>query len=165
MLAIDVGEILRQVGAIVEQVARAVEFVFLFTLAGGVLVLQAAIAATQDERLYDAAILRTLGAAARQLTAAQLAEFLVLGALGGPGRGGRGDGDRLRAGRSGVPHSVRLEPAGYGRSASSAARSAWPPPAGSARGARCASRRSPCCASSASGSATCGTNRPSQLSK
>jgi putative ABC transport system permease protein len=75
--------LLHQVGAIVEQVARAVEFVFLFTLAGGVLVLEAAIAATQDERLYDAAVLRTLGASRRQLTAAQLAEFLALGTLAG----------------------------------------------------------------------------------
>ena len=45
--------------------------------------LQAAIAATQDERRFDAAILRTLGASRAQLTAAQIAEFLVLGALAG----------------------------------------------------------------------------------
>ncbi|HKW81891.1 MAG TPA: FtsX-like permease family protein, partial [Casimicrobiaceae bacterium] len=83
VLAIDVGELLRQVNAIVEEVARAVEFVFLFTLAGGVLVLEAAIAATQDERTFDAAVLRTLGASRRQLTAAQLAEFLALGVLAG----------------------------------------------------------------------------------
>src|SRR5439155_7044629 len=83
VLIIDVDSILRQVQAIIEQVARAVEFVFLFTLLGGVLVLEAAIAATQDERKYDAAILRTLGASERQLVAAQLAEFLTLGALAG----------------------------------------------------------------------------------
>ena len=83
VLVIDVGEILRQVQSIMDQVARAVEFVFLFTLAGGVLVLEAAIAATQDERRYDAAVLRTLGASERQLTAAQVAEFLALGALAG----------------------------------------------------------------------------------
>ncbi len=83
LLVIDVGEVLRQVQAIVEQVARAVEFVFLFTLAGGLLVLQAAIAATQDERNRDAAVLRTLGASRRQLRAAQIAEFLLLGALAG----------------------------------------------------------------------------------
>jgi len=83
VLAIDVGEIMRQVQAIIEQVSRAVEFVFLFTLAGGLLVLQAAIAATQDERRFDAAILRTLGASRSQLSAAQIAEFLVLGALAG----------------------------------------------------------------------------------
>jgi putative ABC transport system permease protein len=83
VLAIDVGEILGQVQSIMDQVARAVEFVFLFTLAGGLLVLQAAIAATQDERRFDAAVLRTLGASRAQLSAAQLAEFLVLGILAG----------------------------------------------------------------------------------
>ena len=83
VLAIDVGEILRQVQMIIGQVAKAVEFVFLFTLLGGLLVLQAAIAATQDERRFDAAILRTLGASRAQLSAAQNAEFLVLGALAG----------------------------------------------------------------------------------
>ena len=67
VLAIDVGEIMRQVQTIIEQVAKAVEFVFLFTLLGGLLVLQAAIAATQDERRFDAAILRTLGASRAQL--------------------------------------------------------------------------------------------------
>ncbi len=83
VLIIDVDSILKQVQAIIDQVARAVEFVFLFTLLGGVLVLEAAIAATQDERKYDAAILRTLGASERQLVAAQVAEFLTLGALAG----------------------------------------------------------------------------------
>ncbi|MCC6197466.1 MAG: FtsX-like permease family protein [Burkholderiales bacterium] len=83
ILAIDIGEIVRQVQGIMDHVSRAVEFVFLFTLAGGLLVLQAAIAATQDERKFDAAILRTLGASQRQLAAAQIAEFLLLGALAG----------------------------------------------------------------------------------
>ena len=83
ILAIDIGEIVRQVQGIMDHVSRAVEFVFLFTLAGGLLVLQAAIASTQDERRFDAAILRTLGASQRQLMAAQVAEFLLLGALAG----------------------------------------------------------------------------------
>jgi len=83
VLAIDVGDVIRQVQSIMDQVSRAVEFVFLFTLLGGLLVLQAAIAATQDERRFDAAILRTIGASAKQLSAAQVAEFLVLGALSG----------------------------------------------------------------------------------
>jgi putative ABC transport system permease protein len=83
VLVIDVGELLHQVQSIMDQVARAVEFVFLFTLLGGLLVLEAAIAATQDDRRYDAAVLRTLGASERQLSSAQVAEFLVLGALAG----------------------------------------------------------------------------------
>jgi putative ABC transport system permease protein len=83
ILVIDVGELLHQVQTIMDDVARAIEFVFLFTLAGGVLVLEAAIAATQDERRFDAAVLRTLGASQRQLSTAQVAEFLALGALAG----------------------------------------------------------------------------------
>ena len=83
ILAIDLGEIIRQVQGIMDRVSRAVEFVFLFTLAGGLLVLQAAIASTQDERKFDAAILRTLGASERQLRGAQIAEFLLLGAIAG----------------------------------------------------------------------------------
>jgi|KBSSwiStaDraftv2_1062776.scaffolds.fasta_scaffold00330_13 putative ABC transport system permease protein len=83
ILVIDIGEIVRQVQGIMDSVSRAVEFVFLFTLAGGLLVLQAAIAATQDERKFDAAILRTLGASQRQLVTVQVAEFLLLGALAG----------------------------------------------------------------------------------
>jgi putative ABC transport system permease protein len=83
ILSIDVAEILRQIQGIIDRVARAVEFVFLFTLAGGLLVLQAAIASTQDERKFDAAIVRTLGASQRQLQSAQATEFLILGALAG----------------------------------------------------------------------------------
>jgi putative ABC transport system permease protein len=83
ILAIDIAELMRQVQGIVDKVSRAIEFVFLFTLAGGILVLQAAIASTQDERRFDAAVLRTLGASRRQLQAAQLAEFLLLGTLAG----------------------------------------------------------------------------------
>jgi putative ABC transport system permease protein len=83
VLVIDVAALLHEVQTIMDEVARAIEFVFLFTLAGGVLVLEAAIAATQDERRFDAAVLRTLGASQRQLSTAQVAEFLALGALAG----------------------------------------------------------------------------------
>jgi putative ABC transport system permease protein len=83
ILAIDVAEILGEIESILDRVARAVQFVFLFTLAAGLVVLQAAIASTQDERRFDAAILRTLGASRAQLTAAQVAEFALLGAVAG----------------------------------------------------------------------------------
>ena len=152
VLAIDVGELLHQVRRIIEQVARAVEFVFLFTLAGGVLVLEAAIAATQDERLYDAAVLRTL---ARKPSAARrrrrLAEFLALGALAGLVAAGGATAIGLRAGRSGVPRShfgwnPWLWAIGIVGGALGVAAAGW-----LGTRARCASRRSPCCASSASG--------------
>ena len=66
-----------------DQVARAVQFIFLFTLVAGLTVLYAAIASTQDERIYQAAIMRTLGASRAQIRRAIVAEFAVLGALAG----------------------------------------------------------------------------------
>jgi len=46
-------------------------------------VLFAAITSTQDERVFEGAILRTLGASRRQLAILQLAEFLAIGLLAG----------------------------------------------------------------------------------
>ncbi|MSQ60365.1 MAG: FtsX-like permease family protein [Betaproteobacteria bacterium] len=83
ILVIDVETVLAQVQRIMDQVAKAVEFVFGFGLAAGLIVLFAAIHATHDERIYDAAVLRTVGATTRQLRAAQAAEFAVIGALSG----------------------------------------------------------------------------------
>lgn len=83
LLVIDVAAVLSQVQAMMEQVIRAVEFVFGFTLVAGLLVLYAAIAATRDERLLDAAIMRTLGARTRQLAQTQAVEFFAIGAMAG----------------------------------------------------------------------------------
>src|SRR5207244_241314 len=66
-----------------DQLSRAVQFVFLFALAAGVLVLYAALSATQDERGHEAALARALGAARRQLWQAQLFELSALGAMAG----------------------------------------------------------------------------------
>lgn len=78
---VDVGAILDQVRRTGEQVGLAVRFVFGFTLAAGLLVLLAAIGATRDERLHEVAVMRVLGARARQVAAAQWSEFALLGAL------------------------------------------------------------------------------------
>jgi putative ABC transport system permease protein len=80
---IDLTAIMSQVRAISDQVANAVSFVFMFALAAGVVVLYAAIASTQDERAFDAAVMRTLGASRRQMVVVQLAEFLAIGLLSG----------------------------------------------------------------------------------
>jgi putative ABC transport system permease protein len=82
-LLIDVAQVLGQVQTMITQVSRAVQFVFLFTLMAGLVVLYAAIASTQDERLYQATIMRTMGASRNQLARANLAEFAVIGALAG----------------------------------------------------------------------------------
>jgi putative ABC transport system permease protein len=83
VLLIDVAQVMGQVQKMMEQVSRAVQFIFLFTLLAGLTVLYAAIASTQDERVYQATIMRTLGASRSQLRYAILAEFAVLGLLAG----------------------------------------------------------------------------------
>lgn len=80
---IDLTAIMTQVRTITNQVANAVSFVFLFALAAGLVVLYAAIATTQDERVFDAAVMRTLGGSRRQMVVLQLAEFLAIGLLAG----------------------------------------------------------------------------------
>jgi len=80
---IDLSAIIAQFQRITDQVSRAVQFVFLFAIAAGLVVLFAAISSTQDERVFEGAILRTLGANRRQLATMQLAEFLTIGLLAG----------------------------------------------------------------------------------
>lgn len=80
---IDLNAILDRVREIIARVSRAVAWVLGFSLAAGVLVLLAALASTADERRHETALLRTLGAHARQLHVAVLAEFAALGLLAG----------------------------------------------------------------------------------
>jgi putative ABC transport system permease protein len=83
LTVLDTSAIFRQVQAVLDQVIAAIEFLFLFTLAAGVLVLYAALAATFDERVREAGLLRALGASREQLSRAQTAEMLCLGGLAG----------------------------------------------------------------------------------
>jgi putative ABC transport system permease protein len=83
LTVIDVGVILREVQAVMDQLIGAVQIVFLFALAAGVLVLYAALLATQDERTHEAAVMRALGASRAQVLSALRAEFAVLGAIAG----------------------------------------------------------------------------------
>ncbi|MFO7594218.1 MAG: FtsX-like permease family protein, partial [Pseudomonadota bacterium] len=80
---IDLDRIMDQVRRILEQVTLAVEYVLLFVLLAGFAVLYAALQASLDERLYEGALLRTLGASRGQLRSGHLAEYSLLGALAG----------------------------------------------------------------------------------
>ena len=80
---IDVGAIMQRVRGIIDRVSLAVEFIFLFTILAGLAVLYAAIQANQDERRYENAVLRTLGAKRKTLLLGLFAEFTALGALSG----------------------------------------------------------------------------------
>lgn len=83
LTVVDMGAIVRQVRDVTDKLALAVQVVFLFALAAGVVVMFAALEATHDEREYELAILRTLGARNRQLRAALLTEFAALGVVAG----------------------------------------------------------------------------------
>jgi putative ABC transport system permease protein len=83
IVLIDIAQALAQVQRMMEQAARAVQFVFLFTLVAGLVVLYAAVASTQDERVYQATLLRALGASRAQIHRAHLAEFTLIGAVSG----------------------------------------------------------------------------------
>lgn len=83
LLLIDVEAMIEQVRHIMDQISQTMSAVFLFTLLSGVAVLYAALLATQDERIHEAAILRTLGADSRYLRRLHLSEFAVLGLLSG----------------------------------------------------------------------------------
>jgi len=83
LTVIDLTAIMDQVKLIIERVSMAVEFVFLFTLAAGLLVMSAAIQSTLDVRLHENAVLRALGARRRRLWQSLAVEFFSLGALAG----------------------------------------------------------------------------------
>ncbi len=80
---IDLGSVLEQVRSIMDRAALAIQYVFLFTLLAGVVVLLAAVQATREERRFEVALLRTLGASRRRVLAALVVEFVSLGVLAG----------------------------------------------------------------------------------
>ena len=81
--SVDVSATLSQVQRVLDQVIRAVEFLFGFTLAAGLVVLFAAITATREERAREFAIMRAVGAQGRLLRQVQRAELAGVGLLAG----------------------------------------------------------------------------------
>jgi len=81
--AIDLDAALSQVRDVMDKAALAVQAVFVFTLIAGLTVLWAAVQATRDERTYESAMLRTLGASRNRVLAGVAAEFIAIGLLAG----------------------------------------------------------------------------------
>ena len=79
----NVGDLLAQVRAVIGKAAIAVQSVFLFTLGAGLTVLLAAVQASRDERRYEMAIMRVLGASRGLLLRNLVTEFATLGLLAG----------------------------------------------------------------------------------
>ncbi len=83
LTVIDTAAVIAQVQAMTDKLIIIVQFVFGFAVLAGLVVLYAALQSTHDERDYELAMLRTLGARNRQVRQALFAEFLVLGGVAG----------------------------------------------------------------------------------
>jgi putative ABC transport system permease protein len=79
----DIDDLLADVRSVLDKAVLAVQSVFAFTLLAGLTVLLAAVQSSREERRYESAMLRTLGASRRTVLQGVLAEFAVLGLLSG----------------------------------------------------------------------------------
>ena len=80
---VDMTATITQVQRVLDQVIRAVEFLFAFTLAAGLVVLFAAVTATREERAKEFAIMRAVGAKSSLLRQVQRTELMGVGLLAG----------------------------------------------------------------------------------
>jgi putative ABC transport system permease protein len=80
---IDVADIVRGVGRILSNITLAVSFIGGFVFLSGALILVGSIAMTKFQRVYEAAVLKTLGAERRVLLTMMLAEYGLLGLVAG----------------------------------------------------------------------------------
>jgi putative ABC transport system permease protein len=79
----NIGDLLAQVRAVIDKAVTAVQSVFVFTLLAGLTVLLAAVQSSRDERRYETAIMRALGAGRGMLMRSALSEFAAMGLLAG----------------------------------------------------------------------------------
>lgn len=78
---LDVGALVDRVFEIIDQVSRAAQVVFVFTLIAGLVVLLAALESTRDQRRAEAALLRTLGAERKMVRGGLLVEYGVMAVI------------------------------------------------------------------------------------
>jgi putative ABC transport system permease protein len=79
--AIDLALILQALDSIFSKVAFVIQFMALFTVLTGVIVLVGAVLNGRYQRIRETVLLRTLGATRRQLVQIQLVEYAILGVL------------------------------------------------------------------------------------
>jgi putative ABC transport system permease protein len=83
LTVIDVEQVMGELRGLLDRVSAAVQLIFVFSLAVGVLVLLAALYARRDERAREIGLWRTLGASRRRVMLALATEFTALGLLAG----------------------------------------------------------------------------------
>jgi putative ABC transport system permease protein len=80
---VDVATSLQQIQEVINKLTAALGLLFVFTIIAAILVLIAAISATQDERFRNAALLKALGASRKVLARIATLELLMIGAISG----------------------------------------------------------------------------------
>ncbi|MDA8601552.1 hypothetical protein N9L89_01960 [Gammaproteobacteria bacterium] len=83
IVVIEIDALIEQIQNIIAQVTSAIELISVLVLVCGALVLLACVNATLDERFYENAILRTLGAGKRLIMTSLLIEFASIGLMAG----------------------------------------------------------------------------------
>ncbi len=80
---LEIGPVLKELRSIIQQVTTAVEYVLVFVLLAGVLVVISALLSSLDERLREGSLLRVLGGRTKTIRQLLLIEFAVIGFLAG----------------------------------------------------------------------------------
>jgi putative ABC transport system permease protein len=79
----NLSDILQRIQEAVDQVAMVIRFLAAFAIFAGVVILCSSVAGTRQRRIREVAILKTLGATKRRVTAIFSVEFTILGAVAG----------------------------------------------------------------------------------
>ena len=79
--AIDVGQILDTVRAFIDKVTFVIQFIGLFSIITGLIVLAGSAATSRFQRIREGVLLRTLGAKQNQVVKIQIIEYVFLGVL------------------------------------------------------------------------------------
>ena len=83
LTVVDVATSLQQIQEVINKLTAALGLLFIFTIIAAILVLIAAISATQDERFRNAALLKALGASRKVLARIATLELFLIGAISG----------------------------------------------------------------------------------
>lgn len=83
LTVVDVTTSIQQIQEVLDKLTAALGLLFIFTIIAAILVLIAAISATQDERFRNAALLKALGASRRVLAQIATVELVLIGAISG----------------------------------------------------------------------------------
>ena len=83
LTVVDFANSLQQIQEVINKLTAALGLLFVFTIIAAILVLIAAISATQDERFRIAALLKALGASRKVLARIATLELFLIGAISG----------------------------------------------------------------------------------